>query len=71
MAVAQLVEHVGADKKQLLAGHLGPDAAAVFIMYGVPVYALFPEETVVFVEYGPQGLEIAPRVIGILLDLVA
>ena len=71
MAVAELVEHVGAYNEKLLAGHFIPDAARVFVMDGVPVHSFFLEEAIVLVEYSPQGLEITPWVIGIFLYLMA
>ena len=71
MAVAQLVEHTGTDIKQLLAGHRRIDLLAVAVMHLVPVDILVGEETVMFVEDSPQLLEIAYRVVGKLLDIMA
>ncbi len=71
MSVAQLVKHVGTHYEQLLSGHLAPYSTCIFIMHLVPVHPLFFEEAVVLVKDAPQGFEIASRIIGTLLYLMA
>ena len=71
MAVAQLVEHLGADPEQLLTGYAGLDLRGIAVVDVVPVYPLLGEEAVVLVDDRPEGLEVALCRVGKLVDLVA
>lgn len=70
VAVTQFAEHFGAQIEKLLAGHGVAYTRAVTGIYLVPVHTLFLKETIVFVEYGPEGIEIPTRIIVVLLDVV-
>ena len=75
VSVAQLAEHVGEHLEELCLRHLVAYAYLIFVIYVVPVEAVFVllvvEEAVVLVQDVPQGLEVARRRVGALVGVDA
>jgi len=69
--VAQFAEHVSENLEQLVlrqvVAHLHRVAAAYLVPVEPVLLALRLEEAVVLVHYAPQSLEVAARIVGILL----
>ena len=63
--------HVGTHYEQLLAGHLIAYPGRIGAVHFIPVHPFLGKEAIVLVEDRPQGLEIATRIVGILVDAVA
>ena len=70
MAVAELVDHVAAHPEELLRAHSVSDQRSVAVMHLLPVHAFLLEETVMLVNGGPESLEVAFGVVGIVGNFV-
>ena len=71
MSVFQLVEHPRAHPEELLRGHIAPYLRRIPTVHFVPVHIFLLEKAVMLVEDLPELLEVALRIVGILLYVVA